>query len=152
VLIQILISYESVFVKITLLKLANVNFLMRYRYRFKMTLTLNASQSLGKGLKFCQKKFPKILLRRYRYRYKIKEFAKTDSCQDNGDPLLGKRIVMLSASHTVRMANILSIPGWRITSENVNSQVQQLSSVLSESLDGDTYIIYHLFDNSVGEQ
>jgi hypothetical protein len=83
-----------------------------------------------------------------------------DNCQDEEeDPLRGKRIIMLGASHAVRMANILedmgaivvdlSIPGWKITSENVSSQVEQLSSVLAESFDGETYIVYHLFDNSV---
>jgi hypothetical protein len=83
-----------------------------------------------------------------------------DNCQDEEeDPLHGKRIIMLGASHAVRMANILedmgaivvdlSIPGWKITSENVNSQVEQLASVLAESFDGETYIVYHLFDNSV---
>jgi hypothetical protein len=83
-----------------------------------------------------------------------------DNCQDEEeDPLLGKRIIMLGASHAVRMANILedmgaivvdlSIPGWKITSDNVSSQVEQLTSVLAESFDGETYIVYHLFDNSV---
>jgi hypothetical protein len=82
-----------------------------------------------------------------------------DSGQDEEDPLCGKRLIMIGASHGVRIANILedmgaivvdlSIPGWRISSENVASQVQQLSSVLAENFDGETLIVYHLFDNSV---
>jgi hypothetical protein len=45
-----------------------------------------------------------------------------DSSQDEEDPLCGKRVIMIGASHGVRIANILedmgatvvdlSIPGW----------------------------------------
>jgi hypothetical protein len=78
---------------------------------------------------------------------------------EHSEALYGKRIVMIGASHTARLANAmedmgavvvdLSIPGWRITGDNVSSQVQQLTSVLSEEYEGETYIIYQLFDNSV---
>jgi hypothetical protein len=82
-----------------------------------------------------------------------------DYSPEQSEALCGKRIVMIGASHTARLANVmedmgavvvdLSIPGWRITGDSVSSQVQQLTSVLAEEYEGETYIIYQLFDNSV---
>jgi hypothetical protein len=82
-----------------------------------------------------------------------------DCSLEHSEALYGKRIIMIGASHTARLANVmedmgavvvdLSIPGWRITGDNVSSQVQQLTSVLSEEYEGETYMIYQLFDNSV---
>jgi hypothetical protein len=81
-----------------------------------------------------------------------------DYSPEHSEAMYGKRIIMIGASHTARLANVmedlgamvvdLSIPAWRITSDTVSSQVQQLTSVLSEYYEGETYIIYQLFDNS----
>jgi hypothetical protein len=60
---------------------------------------------------------------------------------ENAGALYGKRVVMVCASHTARLANVfedmgaivvdLSIPGWRINTEAVSSMLLSLSSVLA---------------------
>jgi hypothetical protein len=72
------------------------------------------------------------------------------------DILHGKRIGVIGASHGTRIALALedlgavvvdlSCPGWRVTTSSVATMCQQLSSVLTEDFDGETLIIYQLFD------
>jgi hypothetical protein len=79
--------------------------------------------------------------------------------EDEATALKGRRLVMVGASHSARIANALedmgaivvdlSIPGWRISAESVCLMVQQLNTVLAEPFEGETYIIYQLFDNSI---
>jgi hypothetical protein len=74
------------------------------------------------------------------------------------DMLHGKRIVVIGASHGARIALALedlgaivvdlSCPGWRVTTSNVAAMCHQLSSVLAEDFDGETLIVYQLFDNN----
>jgi hypothetical protein len=71
--------------------------------------------------------------------------------------LKGKRFVLVGASHASRLAcamedmnvNVvdLSSPGWRVSPAAVNTQCEQLARVLKEKFDGETIIIYQLFDN-----
>jgi hypothetical protein len=78
---------------------------------------------------------------------------------ENAKVLYGKRVVMVGASHTARLANVLedmgaivvdlSIPGWKINTEAVSSMLLSLSSVLAEEFDGVTLVFYQLFDNSI---
>jgi hypothetical protein len=42
----------------------------------------------------------------------------------------------------------ISVPRWRISAENVEIMIWDLKSVLDEEYNGETLIIYHLFDNS----
>jgi hypothetical protein len=42
----------------------------------------------------------------------------------------------------------ISVPGWRISAEKVELMIRDLKSVLEEEYNGETLIIYHLFDNS----
>jgi hypothetical protein len=42
----------------------------------------------------------------------------------------------------------ISVPGWRLSAENVESMIRDLQSVLKEEYSGETLILYHLFDNS----
>jgi hypothetical protein len=77
---------------------------------------------------------------------------------DQQDILHGKRIVVIGASHGTRIALALedlgavvvdlSCPGWRVTASSVATMCQLLSSVLTEDFDGETLIIYQLFDNN----
>jgi hypothetical protein len=72
--------------------------------------------------------------------------------------LAGKRFITVGASHAARIACALedmgahvvdiSVPGWRISAENVELMIRDLKSVLDEEYNGETLIIYHLFDNS----
>jgi hypothetical protein len=72
--------------------------------------------------------------------------------------LSGKRFVLVGASHTARLACALedsgamvidlSVPGWRATSESVATVISELSSVLEEEYNGETFVIYQLYDNS----
>jgi hypothetical protein len=84
-----------------------------------------------------------------------------ETAEDEGeqqDVLSGKRVIVIGASHGARIALAmedlgavvvdLSCPGWRITTDNVSSMCQQLSTVLAESYDGETMIVYQLFDNN----
>jgi hypothetical protein len=67
-------------------------------------------------------------------------------------------MIVIGASHGTRIALAmedlgavvvdLSCPGWWITTENVSSMCQQLSTVLAETYDGETMIVYQLFDNN----
>jgi hypothetical protein len=78
---------------------------------------------------------------------------------ENAEALYGKRVVMVGASHTARLANVfedmgaivvdLSIPGWRIGTEAVSGMLLSLSSALAEEFDGETVVFYQLFDNSI---
>jgi hypothetical protein len=43
----------------------------------------------------------------------------------------------------------ISCPGWTVTEANVTKLSVQLQEVLAEEWDGPTYIIYHLYDNSI---
>jgi hypothetical protein len=84
-----------------------------------------------------------------------RELAEQD---DAHNVLDDKRFVLVGASHTARLAcafedmdlNVvdLSVPGWRATSASVTSMCTQLSKVLNEDFDGETIVIYQLFDNS----
>jgi hypothetical protein len=79
--------------------------------------------------------------------------ASTDSA------LVGKRFIVIGASHASRLANALeelgativdiSVPGWKITESSVDNMKSELSSVLSEEFSGETFIIYQLYDNSM---
>jgi hypothetical protein len=72
--------------------------------------------------------------------------------------LEGKRFITVGASHAACIACALedmgahvvdiSVPGWRISAENVELMIRDLKSVLEEDYNGETLIIYHLFDNS----
>jgi hypothetical protein len=42
----------------------------------------------------------------------------------------------------------ISVPGWRLSAENVEQMIRDLHSVLEEEYSGETLILYHLFDNS----
>jgi hypothetical protein len=73
--------------------------------------------------------------------------------------LLGKRLVVIGASHSTRLACALedagavvidlSIPGWCPSAESVQRMITQLNSVLDEEYSGETIIIYQLYDNGV---
>jgi hypothetical protein len=72
--------------------------------------------------------------------------------------LLGKRFVVVGASHATRLACVmedlgavvidLSVPGWRPTADNVASAIRELNAVLAEDYSGETIVIYQLYDNS----
>jgi hypothetical protein len=74
------------------------------------------------------------------------------------ETLRGKRFILVGASHLSRLAYALedqegtvvdlSVPGWRATPDVVENMVTQLKSVLHEEYNGETVIIYQLFDNS----
>jgi hypothetical protein len=78
-------------------------------------------------------------------------------CTDSA--LAGKRFVIVGASHGMRIASALeemgasivdiSVPGWRVSADSVEALKAELSSVLSEDFNGETYIVYQLFDNSM---
>jgi hypothetical protein len=79
---------------------------------------------------------------------------------DSSDAALaGKRFIVVGASHGMRLASALedmgacivdiSVPGWRISAEAVESMKAELASVLQEEFSGETYVIYQLFDNSM---
>jgi hypothetical protein len=80
-----------------------------------------------------------------------------DMCTDSA--LAGKRFVIVGASHGMRIASALeemgacivdiSVPGWRVSADSVEALKAELSSVLSEDFNGETYIVYQLFDNSM---
>jgi hypothetical protein len=86
-----------------------------------------------------------------------REVALADSTQD--DVLTGQRVAVIGASHGARIAlameNLgaividLSCPDWRINAANVNQLCQQLTTVLAEDYEGETMIIYQLFDNNL---
>jgi hypothetical protein len=73
--------------------------------------------------------------------------------------LAGKRIVVVGASHAMRLASALedlgvividiSVPGWKVSSEAVEDMKKELSTVLEEEFEGDTIILYQLFDNNM---
>jgi hypothetical protein len=68
------------------------------------------------------------------------------------------RFVVIGASHAGRLASALkdmgsevadlSMPGWKISSAAVESSIELLKEVLDEGWDGETVIIYQIFDNS----
>jgi hypothetical protein len=74
------------------------------------------------------------------------------------DALAKKRFILIGASHMTRLACAfedlgatvidLSIPGWRGTASAVEEIRSNLSAVLSEDFEGETLIVYQLFDNS----
>jgi hypothetical protein len=79
---------------------------------------------------------------------------------DSSDAALaGKRFIVVGASHGMRLASALedmgacivdiSVPGWRISADAVESMKAELASVLQEEFSGETYVIYQLFDNSM---
>jgi hypothetical protein len=73
--------------------------------------------------------------------------------------LLGKRLIVIGASHATRLACALedagaividlSIPGWRPSAESVQRMIVQLSGVLDEEYSGETIIVFQLYDNGV---
>jgi hypothetical protein len=74
------------------------------------------------------------------------------------DALAKKRFILIGASHMTRLACAfedlgatvidLSIPGWRGTASAVEEIRGNLSAVLSEEFEGETLVVYQLFDNS----
>jgi hypothetical protein len=68
------------------------------------------------------------------------------------------RIILVGASHAGRLAGALretgaeiadlSVPGWKISDENVESSISLLHEVLEEEWEGETVVLYELFDNS----
>jgi hypothetical protein len=74
------------------------------------------------------------------------------------DVMSNKRFILIGASHMTRLACVfedlgatvidLSIPGWRCSTTNVEEVKNTLSAVLSEDYEGETVIVYQLFDNS----
>jgi hypothetical protein len=76
------------------------------------------------------------------------------------DPAIAnKRIVVVGASHGMRLASAMeemganivdiSVPGWKVTAEAVEAMRTELVSVLEEKYDGETIIIFQLFDNNM---
>jgi hypothetical protein len=65
--------------------------------------------------------------------------------------------VLVGSSHATRLASAyddmelevvdLSVPGWQATPANVTNMSAELTKVLAEHFDGETIIIYQLFDN-----
>jgi hypothetical protein len=78
---------------------------------------------------------------------------------DLDSALLGKRMIVVGASHATRLACALedagaividlSVPGWRASTESVQRMISQLNGVLDEEYSGETIIIYQLYDNGV---
>jgi hypothetical protein len=72
--------------------------------------------------------------------------------------LLGKRFILIGASHAMRLALAmedmgavvidLSIPGWRSTPDTVTAAISDLNAVLDEEFSGETILIFQLYDNS----
>jgi hypothetical protein len=68
------------------------------------------------------------------------------------------RYIIIGASHAGRIADCLeengccivdlSIPGWTITEGNVEKMTAELAAVLAEEHEGDTVVLYNIFDNS----
>jgi hypothetical protein len=68
------------------------------------------------------------------------------------------RFIIIGASHASRLASALremgaevadlAVPGWRISAENVEASIGLLKEVLEEEWNGETIIVYQLFDNS----
>jgi hypothetical protein len=68
------------------------------------------------------------------------------------------RYIVIGASHAGRIADCLeengccvvdlSVPGWTIAEANVEKMTAELVSVLAEQFDGDTVVVYNIFDNS----
>jgi hypothetical protein len=77
--------------------------------------------------------------------------------EGTGDALEDKRLVLVGSSHATRLASAyddmelevvdLSVPGWHALPVNVATMSAELSKVLAEDFDGETIIIYQLFDN-----
>jgi hypothetical protein len=77
--------------------------------------------------------------------------------EGTGEALDGKRLVLVGLSHATRLASAyddmelevvdLSMPGWRASPANVATMSAELSKVLAEDFEGETIIIYQLFDN-----
>jgi hypothetical protein len=69
-----------------------------------------------------------------------------------------KRYIVIGASHAGRLASALkemgsevadlSVPGWKISSAAVESSIELLKEVLDENWEGETIIIYQIFDNT----
>jgi hypothetical protein len=74
------------------------------------------------------------------------------------DTAAATRIILVGASHASRLAGALcetgakvadlSVPGWKINNENVESSIALLREVLEEEWEGETVVMYELFDNS----
>jgi hypothetical protein len=74
------------------------------------------------------------------------------------DALGGKRFIIVGASHASRLACALedmgatvidlSVPGWRAENDTVSQMMAELGAVLDEEYSGETFIVYHLYDNS----
>jgi hypothetical protein len=89
------------------------------------------------------------------------EFSVARSISDDNntaeDGITGIKFVLVGASHASRLANALreagaevadlSEPGWRLNAENVESMCILLKEVLEEPWEGETVVIYQLFDN-----
>jgi hypothetical protein len=68
------------------------------------------------------------------------------------------RYIFVGASHASRLASALreagaevadiSVPGWTISEANVESSAALLREILDEKWEGDTVIMYQLFDNT----
>jgi hypothetical protein len=68
------------------------------------------------------------------------------------------RIILVGASHASRLAGALretgteiadlSVLGWKISDDNVESSISLLREVVEEEWDGETIVLYELFDNS----
>jgi hypothetical protein len=77
------------------------------------------------------------------------------ACTDTTDAI---RIILIGASHAGRLAGALretgaeiadlSVLGWKISDENVESSIALLCEVLEEDWEGETVVLYQLFDNS----
>jgi hypothetical protein len=82
-----------------------------------------------------------------------------DTADNFEDVLSQTRFIVCGGSHASRLASALdeagakvadlSSPGWCASALNVESSARLLHEELKELWEGETYIIYHLFDNSV---
>jgi hypothetical protein len=84
--------------------------------------------------------------------------GQSGSCEDETDSINGTRIILVGASHASRLAGALkelgaevadlSVPGWRVTADNVESCCELLKEELKDEWEGETIVLYQLFDNT----
>jgi hypothetical protein len=77
---------------------------------------------------------------------------------EEDDILHSTRFVLVGASHASRLASALkdlgaevadlSVPGWRLSEANVEDSAALLREVLEEEWEGDTIVLFQLFDNT----